>query len=412
MSKKHIYAVLRVLFALAGVTYIALTLTWRDQVVLPAGGGAGEQIAGLAAGKAYPVVEGQVDRTGARGDLKVAVAQADGSLSLVTVRAEQIGQGPGQAHLKLGVVTTFRTAAWGLAGLGLLLVAPVYGLQALRWWLLMRARGLQVAVRRAFGLYMVGAFFNYCMPGMTGGDVVKAYYAAKGSQRRADAVVSVVMDRVVGMVGMLVLACVAGLFMLAHPLARQVTMYLWLAAAGLIVGTLLYFSRSLRRILGLPSPEAEGGETTGERSSNARIFAGLKRLMGAVDRAVLGYRQAKGAVALGVVISAGVHLLLISAAALAGYALGLGTPLGVLLTVVPVIFMAGAVPLTYQGLGVMEGLGMALLLSPPLSSANQIVGMLLFVRLYQMAYAMLGSLWLLRGDIHLQEAEQEAGVGS
>ena len=71
------------------------------------------------------------------------------------------------------------------------------------------------------------------------------------------------------------------------------------------------------------------------------------------------------------------------------------------MTVVPVLILGGAVPLTYQGLGVMEWIGERMLVNPPEVHFNQIVGMLLFFRLYQIGYALLGSLFLLKGDIHL-----------
>jgi hypothetical protein len=56
----------------------------------------------------------------------------------------------------------------------------------------------------------------------------------------------------------------------------------------------------------------------------------------------------------------------------------------------------------------MEGLAMAMLLKPPIATPNQIVGMLLMFRLYQMAYSLLGSLFLLKGDIHLHPMEDDA----
>ena len=41
---------------------------------------------------------------------------------------------------------------------------------------------------------MVGAFYNAFMPGTTGGDLVKAYYAAKHApERRTRAVISVLV---------------------------------------------------------------------------------------------------------------------------------------------------------------------------------------------------------------------------
>ena len=38
---------------------------------------------------------------------------------------------------------------------------------------------------------------------------------------------------------------------------------------------------------------------------------------------------------------------------------------------------------------------------PPATTANQIVGMLLLVRIYQILLCMFGALFLLKGDIHI-----------
>jgi len=114
-----------------------------------------------------------------------------------------------------------------------------------------------------------------------------------------------------------------------------------------------------------------------------------------------------------VLLSLPVHLALSGAAAIAGYALGMETPLGLLLTVVPVLFLAAAVPLTYQGLGVMEYLGTLLIVGAGVAGAteNQLIGMLLVARFYQIFYSLLGSIFLLGGEIHMhpeREPEQPA----
>ena len=99
-----------------------------------------------------------------------------------------------------------------------------------------------------------------------------------------------------------------------------------------------------------------------------------------------------------------VHLFLTGGTALAGRALGLEVSYPVLLTVLPVLFLAATVPLTWQGLGVMEALAFRLL---PDVAPNEIVGMLLASRLYRVAYALIGAFYLSRGDLNLHAAEDE-----
>ncbi len=87
---------------------------------------------------------------------------------------------------------------------------------------------------------------------------------------------------------------------------------------------------------------------------------------------------------------------------LAGQALGMNVSLIWLVAVLPVVFFAGCLPISYQGLGVMEATAFALLsMGPGTVTANQVVGMLLVGRLYILCYALLGAVVLLRGGIHL-----------
>ncbi len=60
-----------------------------------------------------------------------------------------------------------------------------------------------------FQLYMVGTFFNLFLPGTVGGDVVKAYYLYKGTQKRGDSLVSVFMERYMGLLALLLIATVS-----------------------------------------------------------------------------------------------------------------------------------------------------------------------------------------------------------
>ncbi len=88
--------------------------------------------------------------------------------------------------------------AWILTGIA------VYGLVELlaawRWQGLLRVQGIVLARGRVFTLLLIGLFFNFFLPGGTGGDVVKIYYLIKEAPGRgAGAVLSVLMDRIIGL---------------------------------------------------------------------------------------------------------------------------------------------------------------------------------------------------------------------
>jgi uncharacterized membrane protein YbhN (UPF0104 family) len=122
--------------------------------------------------------------------------------------------GPGLADALAGPmhIVPFLLAALCMAiGLTLTIV---------RWWLLARALDLPLPLREAFRLGMLGYFFNTLLPGSIGGDLVKMASVVRSQDRRTAAVASIIFDRVIGLVGVVVLVVfVGGAFWLAgHPM--------------------------------------------------------------------------------------------------------------------------------------------------------------------------------------------------
>lgn len=320
--------------------------------------------------------------------LRIAVAV--GGVAYIAYALDWTDHVDASGEMREGIATTLRKARVDLLVAALAVTGLIFPLLTVRWWMLMRARGIEVTLGKAFRLCMVGNFFNYCMPGTTGGDLVKAYYAARGTTRKADSVMCIIVDRGMGLMGLFVVAGVAGLFMLEHEVARHITAFLWTCAGIGVLGAAIYFSRRMRKLLRLDHwlVKLPGG-----------------KLLAKVDSAAVAFRDHKLVLLAALAMGAGVHVCLVMAASASGYALGMDRPLVLLITIVPVLFLAGAVPISYQGLGVMEAVGAALLVSPPHCTTNQMVGMLMLVRVYQMFYSLLGSLFLLRGDIHLHPQE-------
>lgn len=110
-------------------------------------------------------------------------------------------------------------------------------LGSFRWFVLLRGAGLEVAYPRTIWLQMIGFFFNTAMPGAVGGDIVKAVYVIReqSASRKTPAMLTVLLDRVVGLVALFVMAGIAMVcdweFMSSHPPMRPLGM---LIAAGLV----------------------------------------------------------------------------------------------------------------------------------------------------------------------------------
>ena len=105
-----------------------------------------------------------------------------------------------------GLVDLFdRTPDWSMLGLVSICFVGVISSQYVRWFVLVRALGLNFTLRNAIRLGMVGTFYNLFLPGAIGGDIVKAIFIARDQPtRRAAAVSTVIADRLLGLFGLLV----------------------------------------------------------------------------------------------------------------------------------------------------------------------------------------------------------------
>ncbi len=83
-------------------------------------------------------------------------------------------------------------------------------INTVRWRLLLRAAGFEVSLWRVFQLNHVGNFFNNFSLGAVGGDLIKVYYVVKSSpQARARAGLTVFVDRYIGLMALIAIACFA-----------------------------------------------------------------------------------------------------------------------------------------------------------------------------------------------------------
>lgn len=85
---------------------------------------------------------------------------------------------------------------------------------ALRWHSLVCGMGFELSKFQAIRLNLIGIFFNTIMPGVVGGDVIKAIYVCKGQAKQAKVPVllTILLDRIVGLIALFSLSFVAILF--------------------------------------------------------------------------------------------------------------------------------------------------------------------------------------------------------
>ncbi|HIM27993.1 MAG TPA: flippase-like domain-containing protein [Planctomycetes bacterium] len=97
-----------------------------------------------------------------------------------------------------------------------------------RWYLILHSIGIQFRRRDAIRLGFLGYFFNFVMIGSVGGDLFKAVFIAREQPtRRAEVVASVVVDRVIGLLALLVLTSIAIIIFDFRATTVEIQMVCW-----------------------------------------------------------------------------------------------------------------------------------------------------------------------------------------
>ena len=202
-------------------------------------------------------------------------------------------------------------AGW-VIGSGLVLTANC--LAMVRWHLLMHSVGLNTTTGTALRLGFIGVFFNNLVPGLTGGDLVRAIYVARENpNQRASAAISVAVDRIIGIVALAIIAAVVIPLNFDRYGEAAIGIYGFLAVAGL--GAVIALSRRAKTVIG-----ALISRRGGDDSPDGKVIGTLRKC----DQAVSMYRDRLGSVFVALIMSFAVHLLIIFALYLFAHAIASG----------------------------------------------------------------------------------------
>lgn len=93
---------------------------------------------------------------------------------------------------------------WLLMGLAIGVSCVVFSTYG--WHSLVQAERMRIDLAKLINLYLVGIAFSHFLPSSVGGDVAKAYYVGRESGNVAGAASSVMLSRITGFLGMLLIA--------------------------------------------------------------------------------------------------------------------------------------------------------------------------------------------------------------
>jgi uncharacterized protein (TIRG00374 family) len=231
--------------------------------------------------------------------------------------------------------------------LGILIFQCSLIITYLRWYLLVRVIEPRFTLRSTMLLGFIGYVFNLVIPGAVGGDFIKAAYLVRMNIKKTQAIASMLIDRILGLLGLFVIASIAGLvaWSLATPDVRRLILAAWVATGiGALILTLI-FTQVLSRFF------------PGLRGSGHGRVAGILKELHAMSTT---YRRRLDVVFAALVLSVAGHCLNVYAFYLMSqmlYPVSMPTTLGQHFLIVPLTLFTMVVPIPFGALGVSEGVG-------------------------------------------------------
>ena len=233
------------------------------------------------------------------------------------------------------------------AGVGCYFLSNVLG--SFQWHQLLGASGVPLSFGQAFRYYFVGLFFNNFLPANIGGDAVKVYDVTRSGSSVYQVIAVTLLDRILGVFSLCLLAVIATLYLAKTDGSGPYLVYLVVFVACMIPALGFYFFKPLaklvRRVVSLIRP----------LSLDSRISSVLDYLSEFKGRKPLVARLAG--------LSLVIQTLRVTTHVLVGLSLGVTLDFTVLcqfFVFVPLLGLAMIPPITINGLGIREGLGILL----------------------------------------------------
>jgi len=221
--------------------------------------------------------------------------------------------------------------------------ALILALATWRWRLLLGALGTPAPMRRLTASYLIATFFNNFLPSNIGGDIVRVRDSSRLTGSVATSLAVVGIDRILGFGALYLLAAIA--FVLAPPAVRGLAgaRAALLGLAALFAFLALLFFR----------PGIAGWLMAVTRLSAIGWARGQFEV---VQGAVHAYRARLGTIWLAGAASVAIQSLLVLYFLSIARALGIPLPASAAFLMVPLCTLLQAVPISFNGWGLREGL--------------------------------------------------------
>jgi len=253
---------------------------------------------------------------------------------------------------------------------------------SIKWYMLLKSRGIVIELWRVYAFYNIGRFFNLILPTSLGGDVVRIFQLSKFTGKSHTAAASVIVERFTGMLTLMVFAAIAVILNL--KLFSQAWLSIALLCGITLIGFLswLIFSensfRLFQKIFG----------------SKLKIINKMFLKIEKIRKPIFEFRNDRKAMIWAIINSVIFQLLAVVNVWLSALAFGEELTFISLLVAVPVILFIMNIPFSIGGIGLME---FAYVFTLPLfgASASLALSTVLLIRAKSILDSILGGIFYL-----------------
>ena len=112
-----------------------------------------------------------------------------------------------------------------------------------RWQIILASQKFLIKLSELVRLTFIGMFFNNFLPTSAGGDIVKGYYLLKDSDKKIDLGASVLFDRIIGTISIIIMALIAAILFYRRLPLRAILFIFFLS---IFISSLVLFLRNQR----------------------------------------------------------------------------------------------------------------------------------------------------------------------
>jgi len=219
-------------------------------------------------------------------------------------------------------------------------------LGASQWYIILRARRVDITLLQAVSYYHVGLFFNNFLFGYVGGDAFRVYDINRKSGDMTSAMSTVILDRFVGFFMMTSMAMIAALFSIQELTTTKTVYFIAIILAIWMLGFVFIFNQRY----------AEGFANFFRPLLPQMIRENLRKIYMAMNE----FRHNKRSLVQIFFISLLVQSLRIIVHYWAARAVGVNISLLYFFIFIPIIAMLASLPISVGGIGVREQAGVSL----------------------------------------------------